>query len=223
MLSNNLPYLLDYFSKKNYDFEIIISDDGSKDSDVVEKISREYNCKYLKSGNNMGKGSALKNGIFNSSGAYRIFTDADIPYNGADIDNIITSLQKDNFDMVIGDRTLLKSSYYKNISFIRSFGSKIFSSIVGGITSGKFNDTQCGLKGFTEKCALDLFGKSKINGFAIDVELIYLALRKNYTVKKIPVTLRKQGVSTVKIIKHGILMLIDLIKIKVYQVTRKYD
>lgn len=223
VLKNNLPYLYENLLKKEFEFEILIIDDGSKDRKNVESISKEYNCKYIRSQKNYGKGNAIKQGISNTNGLYRIYTDADIPYEYEDIEKIIHFLDKEKYDMVIGDRTLNNSTYYKDISFLRSFGSKLFSFIVGGVTSGKFGDTQCGLKGFTSEAAVNLFKKTHINGFAIDVELLYVALRKNYKIKKIPVKLRKQGVSTVKVIKHGFLMLIDLIKIKIYQLKNKYE
>jgi dolichyl-phosphate beta-glucosyltransferase len=223
VLKNNLPYLCNYLSKKDFEYEIIIVDDGSKNSRDVEEISKDYNGIYIMSQKNIGKGNAVKKGMLSANGNYRIYTDADIPYENEDIDKIIHSLDKEKYDIIIGDRTLNKSSYYKNVTFLRSFGSKLFSLIVGGVTSGKFEDTQCGLKGFTSEVAVNLFEKSRINGFAIDVELLYLALKMNYKIGKIPVQLRKQGLSTVKIIKHGFFMLVDLIKIKIYQIKNKYE
>lgn len=223
VLRDNLPYLVDYLSKKNFDYEILIYDDGSKDGNIVEKISKDFNCKYIKSENNFGKGEAIRKGMVNATGTYRIYTDADIPYESEYIDSIINSLDKEKYDFVIGDRTLNKSSYYQDISFLRSFGSKIFSLLVGGLTSGKFNDTQCGLKGFSADASVILFEKSKIKGFAVDVELLYIASKKNLRIKKIPVKLRTHGVSTVRIIKHGFLVMIDLIKIKIYQLRNKYE
>lgn len=223
VLKNNLPYLLNHLKRQNYEYEIIIVDDGSKERRNIEDISKKFNCKYIRSDKNLGKGNAVKIGVLNAEGKYRIFTDADIPYQNEDINNIINFLDKEKYDVVIGDRTLSKSTYYKEISVFRSFGSKFFSFVIGGVTSGKFSDTQCGLKGFSSVCAIDLFNKSQINGFAIDVELIFLAIKNEYKIKKIPVTLRKQGTSTVKVIKHGFLMLIDLFKIKIYQIRNKYD
>ena len=223
VLKNNLPYLAGYLSKKDYKYEIVIVDDGSSDRSEVKNISDNFNCRYIVNEKNFGKGYAVKQGILNYDAKYRIFTDADIPYEIEDLEKIIESLDKDKFDMVIGDRTLNTSSYFKDVSILRSLGSKFFSLIIGGITSGNFSDTQCGLKGFTSDAASDLFSRTKINGFAIDVELIYLAFKRNYKIGKIPVKLRKQGVSTVMIFKHGILMLLDLFKIKYYQLSKKYE
>lgn len=223
VLKNNLPYLADYLSKKEYDYDIIIVDDGSANGSEIKNISENYNCRYVVNAKNFGKGYSVKRGMLISDAKYKIFTDADIPYGNEDLEKIIESLDKEKYDMVIGDRSMNTSSYFKDVSVLRSFGSKFFSFIIGGITSGKFNDTQCGLKGFTAEAAADLFNRTKINGFAVDVELIYLAFKSNYRIGRIPVKLRKQGPSTVMIFKHGILMLVDLIKIKYFQLSKKYE
>lgn len=223
VLKNNLPYLIHFLKENNYQYEVIIVDDGSINGSEIKKTAEEFNCKYIVNEKNIGKGYSVKRGILFSDAKYRIFTDADIPYETEDIEKIISNLDKEKYDIVIGDRTLNSSSYFKNVSVLRSIGSKFFSFIIGGITAGKFNDTQCGLKGFTSEAAIDLFSRTKINGFALDVELIYLAFKDNYKICKIPVKLRKQGISTVMVFKHGILMLVDLIKIKYFQLQKKYD
>ena len=223
VLINNLPYLTGYLSKKDFEYEIIIVNDGGIGSEEIKSVCLKYNCKCIVNGKNFGKGYAVRRGMLTSEAKYRIFTDADIPYEIEDLEKIIQGLDIDKYDVVIGDRTLNASSYFKDVSLLRSFGSKFFSFITGGITPGKFGDTQCGLKGFTSESATDLFGRTLINGFALDVELIYLAFKLNYKINRVPVKLRKQGISTVMIFKHGILMLVDLIKIKYFQLSRKYD
>jgi dolichyl-phosphate beta-glucosyltransferase len=222
ILKENIAYLFKYLKEKKYDYEIIIVDDFSDKENEVKKIADEYKCIFLRNNKNYGKGYSVKKGMLESTGEYKIFTDADIPYENESIDLILRKLEKENYDVVIGDRTLVKSEY-KNVSFLRSFGSKFFSFVVWGLTSGKFGDTQCGLKGFTSEAVNVLFGKTLIKGFALDVELLYLALKRNYKIAKVPVKLRAQNVSTVSILKHGFLMLVDLIRIKLFQIRKKYE
>jgi dolichyl-phosphate beta-glucosyltransferase len=222
ILKENITYLFKYLKEKIYDYEIIVVDDFSDNENEVKKIADEYKCIYLRNNKNYGKGYSVKKGMLESTGEYKIFTDADIPYENESIDLILSKLEKENYDVVIGDRTLVKSEY-KNVSFLRSFGSKFFSFVVWGLTSGKFGDTQCGLKGFTSEAVNVLFGKTLIKGFALDVELLYLALKRNYKIAKVPVKQRAQNVSTVSIIKHGFLMLVDLIRIKLFQIRKKYE
>lgn len=209
-LNKNLPVLLDYLFKKDFSWEVVIVDDGSDDNGTTECIAKKYNCRYLKNPKNMGKGMALRNGMVNSTGEFRIFTDADIPYQTDVLDKIISYLDFKEFHMVVGDRTLNESTYFESITPLRNVGSKIFSSIIGKfITTGVY-DTQCGIKGFRGEVADDLFFVSKVNGFTIDVELFYIAFKRNYDIKRLPVQLRSTDGKSVNVLKHGLLMLLDV-------------
>ena len=55
---------------------------------------------------------------------------------------------------------------------------------------------------------------SRIKGFTFDVELVYISLKRNYDIKKIPVSLRCQEGNSVSVLKHGFKMVIDLFAIK---------
>jgi dolichyl-phosphate beta-glucosyltransferase len=209
-LENNLPLLVNFLSKKKFIWEIIIVDDGSEDGGKTEAIAKKFNCAFLKNPVNQGKGAALRNGMLHANGLFRIFTDADIPYETDVIDKFVRYLDFKEFDLVVGDRTLHESSYFDDISPLRNFGSRFFSSIVGKfITTGVY-DTQCGIKGFRGTVADDLFSVSRINGFTIDVELFYISFKRNYDVKRLPVNLRSQEGNTVNVVKHGLLMLYDI-------------
>ena len=62
--------------------------------------------------------------------------------------------------------------------------------------------------------AKDLFSVSRIKGFTFDVELMYISLKRNYDIKKIPVSLRSQEGNSVNVLKHGFKMVVDLFVIK---------
>ncbi len=222
-LRNNIPGLISYLKQKELIFEIIIVDDGSNDNGETQKVANELNCVFLENPTNMGKGAAVRNGILNSTGKFRIFTDVDIPFEYDAFDRFLKYLDEKEFDVVIGDRTLPTSTYFTEISGSRKIGSNLFSFIVGRFVTGGHFDTQCGMKGFKASVAENLFSINKINGFAFDVELLYISLKRNYDIKKLPVNLRCQEGSSVNLIKHGIGMLIDLWKIKLNYLKGKYD
>jgi dolichyl-phosphate beta-glucosyltransferase len=221
-LKNNIPGLIDYFKQQNRSFEIIIVDDGSQDNGLTEKIAKELGCKFCKNEINLGKGAAVKNGMLKAQGGFRIFTDVDIPFEYEAFDRFIHYLDIKEFDVVIGDRNLPGSKYFTEISKLRKVGSNIFSFIVGRFVASGHFDTQCGMKGFSASAANDLFSVSKIKGFAFDVELLYISLKRNYDIKRLPLILRNQEGSSVSVLKHGMGMLRDLLKIKWNHVTGKY-
>lgn len=222
-LDKNLPYLLNYLNEKDFDFEVFVVDDGSKDDNQTKNITEKYNCKYLSYEMNRGKGGAVKYGMQNSNGDIKIFTDADIPFESSSYDLMIKSIITQDFDVVIGDRTLDDSVYFTEISSKRKMGSSFYTFFVGRIITTGIFDTQCGLKGFKKAVADDIFWFSKIQSFAFDVEIVYLALKRNYSIRKIPVKLRSQEGNSVSLLRHAPKMLLDLFKIKINHVKGLYQ
>lgn len=208
LLRENFGVLRDHLEKSGRTFEVILSDDGTDDGSV-ETFAQEQGLTYLRSDVNQGKGAAVKKGMLAATGNYRLFTDADIPFEPKVIDDIIRGLDE-GYDMVAGDRTLDESTYYGMIRQEREWGSKVFRFIAGRLVAGGMYDTQCGIKGFRAEAAKELFGLSRIKGFAFDVEIYYLALKKAMGIHKIPVVLRSNRNSSVSVIRHGIGMIIDL-------------
>ena len=223
ILKKQLPELINFLDIQNFSYEIIIVDDGSKDGFGLKSIAEEYNCNYLSNPKNMGKGASVRNGVKHSRGQFVIFTDSDIPFEYDVINIILKYLDLKEFHLAVGDRTLETSRYFDDIPYRRKLGSNIFTFFVGRFVTTGMNDTQCGIKGFRKEIAEDIFGVNKIDGFAFDVEIIYIALKRNYDIKRIPVKLRNQEGASVSLLKHTIPMIMDLISIKWNQTRGFYN
>lgn len=222
-LETNLPYLVDFCSVLTFKFEIIVIDDGSINPSQTAKICELNNCLFFGYKQNKGKGHAIRYGVQKATGDILIYTDADIPFEGDAILKAIHYLSIKEYDLVIGDRGLEESDYFNKVSNERRFGSGLFTFFVGRFVTTGFSDTQCGFKAFRKEIAEDLFSKSLINGFSFDVELVYIALKRNYDIKKIPVILRSQDGNSVSVLKHGFGMLFDLFKIKLNHLKGFYN
>lgn len=222
ILDKNLPVLSGYLDQQPFRYEIVIADDGSNDDGKTEKISSHYHCRYIRNEKNKGKGAAVRLGMIHANGKFRIFTDADIPYEPEVIGKMLHCLDLEKVPMVIGDRNLSGSSYFSAIPRFRKISSVFFTCFVGTIVTTDFFDTQCGIKGFNAETADLIFRKSRINGFTFDVEIIYIALKREISIRKIPVKLRNQAPSSVRVFKHGILMFLDLFRIKVNNMKGRY-
>lgn len=216
-LQKNLGVLFDYLAKQSYSYEVILVDDGSFDKGLTESIAYDYGCTYIKHNQNRGKGAAVKTGMLAAQGAFRVFTDADIPYQPQVIETLLHYLDFKEFDMAVGDRTVGGNNYYNQVTLTRSFASKIFSFIVGRFIAGGIFDTQCGIKGFRAKAANEIFNSTQINGFAFDVEVFHIGLIRNYDIKRVPVQLRSQDGKSVRVFSNGIGMLIDLFRILIHK------
>ncbi len=223
IVSKQLPELISFLNNQTYSYEIILIDDGSTDSNALQTSAQKYNCSYYSNEKNIGKGASIRNGVSNSKGQYIIFTDCDIPFNYEAINTILNYLDAKEFDLAVGDRTLESSSYFTEIPFARKISSILFTFFVGRFVTTGMNDTQCGIKGFRKTIADDIFGVSRINGFAFDVETIYIAMKRNYDIKRIPVRLRNQEGSSVSLFRHTIPMIFDLFYIKWNHIRGYYN
>ena len=84
-------------------------------------------------------------------------------------------------------------------------------------------NTQCGIKGFRDSVAIDLFSAGRLNGFAFDVELFFIALKRGHSIKRHPVQLKTQGESTVSILRDSIRMLWELPQLIWHNLSGQYD
>ncbi len=217
-----VPLLIEYLRTVGMSHEIIIVDDGSRDGGETQRVAESLGCLYLENPQNQGKGAAVRRGMRAARGRYRIYTDIDVPYELANLESMLWYLDFKEFHFVAGDRTLDESSYYMQVSLLRRAGSHVYSTVVGRIVAGGWFDTQCGLKGFRDHVAEDLFGVGRINRFAFDVELFYIALKRNYDIKRLPVRLRCNETSTVNVVSDGAAMVRDLGVIRVNQFLGRY-
>jgi len=213
ILEKQLPLYIAYMKAHHPDFEIIIVDDGSDDAGRTAGLAEQYSCKYIHFPKNRGKGTAVKAGMLAAGGSILLFTDVDIPFQYQNISDFIATLEKEDVDLVVGDRTLAESSYFKRISVLRKAGSDVFSLIVSRVFTDGLHDTQCGLKAFKRAAGRQLFSETVITGFAFDVEILYLASIYGLRREGLPVQLRSNESSSVRVLYHGSLMLLDLITI----------
>jgi dolichyl-phosphate beta-glucosyltransferase len=220
-LAKNLPYLLDNLKLTNKTFEVIVIDDGSVDVLDLKEITKKNHLIYLTNEINRGKGEALRKGFKAAKGNIQIFTDPDIPYTFEAFRHIIQHLSNNEADMVIGNRLAHNSVYYHKIGFVRRWGSRFISLFLGTLVTGGYYDTQCGIKGFTKQAAEKIFAWTSIERFAIDIEIIYLALKFRYSIKKISVQLRSADGNTVKVFSDGIRFIKDVFRIKFHYGKQK--
>ncbi len=181
-------------------YEIVAVDDGSTDATAARlAVHASAHLRVLTLPKNLGKFGALKAGMAASCGRCRIFTDADLPF---DLDALLYMARLVNergFHVVTGDRTLEGSDYRHRVSRRRGTASAAFSFLVRMLVTGGLFDTQCGLKAFRGDVADALFPLLDENGFAGDVELLYVALKYNLEIKRIPVRLRRSAPTTVRL------------------------
>jgi dolichyl-phosphate beta-glucosyltransferase len=226
-IANTLKSVIQ-FAKVKPHYQFIFVDDGSSDRTpqiLQSQISALKNlniCACFNS-HNQGKGYAVKTGILQANSEFVCFLDADLAYALDYLDLVVAKLEK--FDIVIGCRTLTPK-WGNGFNFSRKLAGKIFNLISRQVLNLKFTDMQAGIKGFKKPAAQDLFKTQTMPGFGFDVELIYLAEKKGYSIEEIPVIVSSKHLykeSKVKLFKHSLEMLFNLIQIRYNDLFGKYD
>ena len=141
--------LIPYMNGLNCDYEIIFSDDGSRDSGagIVSALSEKYSCiRLIVSPENRGKGSALKIGMKKAVGDFIIYTDCDLAYGTDCIGKIYDKLKLGDSKLVVGSRALHPQGY-ENYPALRRLISERFAHMLRKKNpSFIYSDPQCGIK-----------------------------------------------------------------------------
>ncbi len=207
-------------------WEIIIVDDGGQDFPHAwtDKDRGASGCvRLIRLPENRGKGAAVAAGMRAARGAVRVYTDIDLPYGTASILLVDSLIRNRQFHMVIGDRNFPQSRYVAELPIMRRMASRVFSHLTASLVTGGFFDTQCGLKGFRGDVAEALFRLQRVERFAFDVELIYLALTYGLEIKRIPVTLEANLTSSVKVVRDALQTCKDLVHLQINRYRGLYE
>ncbi len=211
----------DYFSKRNQSFDIIVVNDGSRDttsSIVLDRAKGIRNVTLLESSINQGKGASARKGMAHSPNDLILLTDADLSTPIDEFEKLAPWIQK-GYDIVIGSRGMKESEIILRQPWYRRMMGKAFSLLVRTLIVNDFSDTQCGFKLFRQGAAARIFRASKIDGFAFDVEVLFIAKKMGYKTKEVPVRWIDSPRSRVNPLRDPVKMLLDLLRIKLLHIT----
>jgi dolichyl-phosphate beta-glucosyltransferase len=218
-ISGSVARALDFFEVGNVDGEVIVADDGSTDG-TAGSIPADPRVRTLRLSHG-GKGSALRAGVAQAGGELVAFTDADLPYGMQPLTLAMTYVHGRRYHAVVGDRTL-PGSHFERPGPARGLISGVASFVFRTLVTGGIYDTQCGFKVFRGDVARELFRLSRVDGFAIDVELIYLLLKYRLDIKRIPVQLERSAPSTVRVVRDSVAAMRDIATIRLRWAAARY-
>ena len=227
---NRLPKTLreidGYLRKQSYNYEILVVNDGSPDKtfDVAQSLVPAIkNLKVTGYQENQGKGYAVRFGMMEARGKYRLFTDADNSTSIEQVEKIFPQFEE-GFDVVIGSRDIKGAVLDPPQPWIRNVitgeGFKLLRKIIVGLW--EVEDTQCGFKCFKAEVIEKVFPKCRINRFAFDPEILVLSKKVGFKIKEIPIYWKNDLESKVKF-KSMVKMGLDLLVIRLNLIKGVYD
>lgn len=217
-ISSTLTSTASFLQKEDYDWEVIVVDDGSHDntSELVETIASQLGLnefiKVIRLPQNRGKGAAVKQGVLASAKQYCLICDADLAVPIKDVERLWPSIDACADALVIGSRSLPGSQTLVQLKWYRKFIGRVFNALLARLAPNIY-DTQCGFKLLPTPQAKQLAVRQMEEGFAFDVEYLHLALRSDWMICEVSVNWVHMEGSKVRIFRDSARMFSSVMRI----------
>jgi dolichyl-phosphate beta-glucosyltransferase len=212
-----LPWTLDelgrFLDGWGVDYRVIVADDGSSDQTplLAKSLGRRYSTVRLD--RHAGKGRAVRTAMLRATGRVVAFTDADLPFDLTSLRQGYSWINRGACEVVFGARDLDHSAHLAPRRVARTLATLVFRTVVRRLISRQVTDTQCGLKLFSRRAAVEIFSRATIDGFAFDAEVVLLTERLGLGFRRLPVVLINEYGSTLSLRRHTLPMLWEIIRL----------
>jgi dolichyl-phosphate beta-glucosyltransferase len=222
-LGQTLDELTRFLSLQSWDWEVRVVDDGSTDGTcrVAEEWSRRFPAVVLQREPHRGKGGAVKAGLLGSQAPFRFICDADLAMPVTELPRFLPPVLS-AFDVAIGSREGLGARRVGE-PLVRHVAGRIFNYAVQRLTVRGIEDTQCGFKMFTGAAADAIFPLVRVDGWAFDIEVLYIARARNLRIVEVPIEWHYGRQSQLNLLRDGVAMFRELLRIRSRAKNGAYD
>lgn len=173
------------YSLKPYAAEIIVVDDGSRDS--TAQLAEEAGATTLRHKINRGQGAALQTGndyALNHGADLVVHFDADGQFLATEIPALIKPILEQRADIVFGSRFLNKQTKFPfKKKYIIMPLAKIFTRFFLGV---KLSDPQCGFRALNRRALQAIRIRNRAMAHASEIQV--KAFQNNLRIAEVPVT-----------------------------------
>ena len=198
-----------------YDWRILIADNGSSDStpDIAERLSSEYaNVRVIRL-EERGRGRAVGTAWLESDADIAVYMDVDLSTELDALPRLVAAIERDGNDIAIASR-LKRGAGVVGRPPHREFISRVYSLLVRGMFWMGIRDYQCGCKAISRNAARQLLPLVEDTGWFFDTELLILSHKNGYRISEVPVRWTDDPDSRVRIFVTALEDLKGLIRLR---------
>lgn len=224
-LGATLDKVLAYLAGRGWEAEVLVVNDGSRDatSELVRAYAQRHAAvRLLENPGNRGKGYAVRHGMLEARGEFLLFTDADLSAPIAEAAKLLAALRA-GAEVAVGSRWLESRLQTERQPAYRQFFGRVYNLLLRLLLGLRFKDTQCGFKAFTRRAAREIFSRQRIERWAFDAEVLYLARRLRLEAREVPVEWAHDPRSTISPLRDAPRMAWDLLRIRWNALAGKYS
>lgn len=225
-----LDSLEHYLSKVEYEYEVLLVDDGSTDStvDIIKDQIEDKKHFRLIENPHSGKAVTVMTGLMEAKGEVALFTDTDQATPIKEVEKLLSKFDE-GFDIVIGSRVGREGAPLTRK--LAAWGFAFLRNIILGLP---FTDTQCGFKAFNKVSRREIFSRlqkhwktSRIKGGAVnagfDVETLFVAKKLNFKISEVEIEWHYVDTERVQVVKDAFDAISDMLRIRFNDLMGKYD
>ncbi|MEU9482454.1 dolichyl-phosphate beta-glucosyltransferase [Streptomyces decoyicus] len=213
-------------------WELIVVDDGSTDATaaaVREAAAAEPRIRLVGSppdpglpashARNHGKGHAVRLGVLASRGGRVLVTDADLATPIEEVALLHDQLDA-GYAAAIGSRVQGGARVEVCQHPLRKLLGRVGNQVIRAVAVPGVLDTQCGFKLFDGDQARAVFGRSRVDGWGIDVEILRMFHEAKWPVAEVPVRWAHQPGSKVRALDYAGVLL-ELVRLRARSALRR--
>lgn len=221
-IGGTLERLVEFLDAQPWDWEIRVVDDGSADATariVAERAASEPRIR-LQREPHRGKGGAVRAGVLAADKHFRFICDADLSMPLRELPRFLPPVLEDA-DLAIGSR---EGHGARRVGepFVRHLAGRAFNYVVQQLTVAGIEDTQCGFKMFSARAAESIFPLVRVDGWAFDVEVLYIARHQRLRIVEVPIEWHYRRESKLSMMRDGAAMMAELLRIRARAARGEY-
>lgn len=222
-LPDSLSQIGDFVTRQSYATEVLVVNNNSSDRTpeiVAEFAARQPHLRLLHEPR-QGKGAAVKTGMLAARGDYLFICDADLSMPVEEINKFLPPAL-DDYDVAIASREVPGAERFDEPHYRHVMG-RVFNFIVRVLAIPRIQDTQCGFKVFRNDVARRVFPLQMIDGWAFDVEVLFIARRHGFKLVEVPINWYYRESSRIHPIRDSVNMLVEVLRVRLNGWRGLYD